>query len=144
MRMLDNDDFPGENDPGIPISRLRHWPVQLMLVPPGAPYLKNAAIVICADCVPFALAGFHERYLKGRAVLVGCPKLDDLGFYQTKLEAIFREAAPESVTVLRMEVPCCGGIAGAVIEARDKAAPGLPVDVHTIGIQGGILKEEKY
>jgi hypothetical protein len=117
---------------------LGHWPVQLRLVPPGAPFLKGAHILICADCVPFAVADFHGRYLAGRAVLVGCPKLDDLEGYRQKLRHIIAEARPASLTVLRMEVPCCGGLAQAVREARNAAAPELPLSVHVIGIDGAI------
>ncbi len=122
-------------------SMLNHWPVQLMLVPPFAPFLKGANLVVCADCVPFAVPDFHQRYLAGRSVLIGCPKLDDIAFYRQKLTEIFREAQPASVTVLRMEVPCCGGIAAAVIDALDSVAPHIPLEVHTIGIKGGIEKE---
>jgi len=118
-------------------SALGHWPVQLMLVPAGAPFLKGADILICADCVPFAVPDFHSRYLRGRSVLVGCPKLDDLALYRDKLQDIFESAEPKSITVLRMEVPCCGGIAKAVIDARDGAGLDLPVEVHTLGIRGG-------
>lgn len=129
-----------EDAPETP-SELTQWPVQLRLVPPHAPFLKGADILVCADCVPFALPDFHRRYLKGRAVLVGCPKLDDLAYYQDKLTDIFYEAQPASVTVLRMEVPCCGGIARAVVNARDEAAPGLPVEIVTVGIQGTVSRE---
>ena len=122
-------------------SQLNHWPVQLMLVPPHAPFLKGAGLIICADCVPFAVADFHRRYLKNHAVLVGCPKLDDLNYYRQKLAEIFEEAQPSSITVLRMEVPCCGGISSAAIEARSKSAPGCPLEIHTVGIQNGITKE---
>ena len=118
-------------------SELGHWPVQLMLVPPHAPFLKGADLLICADCVPFAVPDFHATYLKGRALVVGCPKLDDLNHYLEKLTAIFVEAQPKSVTVLRMEVPCCGGITQATVEARNRAGSELAVDVHTIGIRGG-------
>lgn len=118
-------------------SALGHWPVQLMLVPPHAPFLQNADLLVCADCVPFAVPDFHQRYLAGRAVLVGCPKLDDLELYRQKLTQIVAQARPASLTVLRMEVPCCAGIAQAVVAARDAAAPQLPVIVHTVGIQGG-------
>ena len=100
-------------------SSLGHWPVQLMLVPPHAPFLRGANLLICADCVPFAVPDFHERYLNGKAVVVGCPKLDDLQHYFEKLQAIFQTARPERVTVLRMEVPCCGGIAQAAIKAAE-------------------------
>ncbi len=119
-------------------SRLGHWPVQLMLVPPGAPFLKDADLVVAADCVPFAMAGFHERYLGDRALVVGCPKLDNLGHYFEKLKDMFRQATPRSITVVRMEVPCCGGITKAVAQARDESVPGTPLEVHTIGIRGDI------
>ncbi len=120
-------------------SHLENWPIQLKLVPPSAPYLKRASLLICADCVPFALADFHERYLDGRVLMVGCPKLDDLEFYFEKLKAIFANAFPKDITVLRMEVPCCYGIVRAVEEARDAAAPGTPVNVITISVNGEIV-----
>jgi hypothetical protein len=120
------------------LSMLSHWPVQLMLVPPGAPFLKGSNLVVCADCVPFAVPDFHKRYLDGRSIVVGCPKLDDLDHYREKLKAIIAMAAPAKLTVVRMEVPCCGGIAAAVVEARDLSAPGLPVEVHTVKIGGDI------
>ena len=122
-------------------SELTQWPVQLRLVPLHAPFLKGADILVCADCVPFALPDFHRRYLKGKAVLVGCPKLDDLAYYQEKLRDIFSEARPASITVLRMEVPCCGGIARAVVNARDMAAPDMPVEIITAGIGGTVSRE---
>lgn len=122
-------------------SALTHWPVQLMLVPPGAPFLKGADLLVCADCVPFAYPDFHRDYLNGRAVLVGCPKLDDLEHYRAKLQEIVATAQPASLTVLRMEVPCCAGIARALIEARDQWAPHMPLAVHTIGIHGDVRKE---
>lgn len=129
------------NEAPPPPSALGQWPVQLMLVPPMAPYLKNSDLLLCADCVPFAVPDFHSRYLEGRAVLVGCPKLDDLEHYQEKLENILSIAQPKSLTVLRMEVPCCAGIASALVEARDRVAPNLPVRVDTIGISGEIRQE---
>ena len=129
----------GGGDAGeAPPSRLGHWPLQLSLVPPGAPFLDGADIVVCADCVAFAVPDFHTRYVAGNAVLIGCPKLDDLTLYRDKLKKLFARAQPESVTVLRMEVPCCAGIAGATVEACEEALPGLPIEVHTIGIRGKI------
>lgn len=119
-------------------SQLGHWPVQLMLVPPQAPFLVGADLLICADCVPFALPDFHSRYLSGRAVLVGCPKLDDLNHYFEKLKAIFAEASPRSIMVLKMEVPCCNGIAQAAIQAQREVAPGIPIEVNTIGVRGEV------
>jgi len=123
------------------VSQLGHWPVQLMLIPPHAPFLKNSDLLVCADCVPFTVPDFHARYLAGRAVLVGCPKLDDLGHYYEKLKAIFAEANPERITVLLMEVPCCGGIGQAAVQARNEVAPHIPLEIHTVGIQGGIHVE---
>ena len=117
-------------------SQLGHWPVQLRLVPPGAPFLKGADILIAADCSAFALADVHRRYISGRAVLVGCPKLDDLDFYRGRLKDILAEAGPASITVLRMEVPCCAGIAHIAREARDEVAPEVPLEIHTIAIAG--------
>lgn len=124
-------------------SELGHWPVQLMLVPPGAPFLKGADIVVSADCVPFAYPSFHARYLRGRALLVGCPKLDDIEYYAEKLKDIIREAAPRSLTVVRMQVPCCGGIASAVVAARDEVSPEVPVTIETISIEGNVIRVEE-
>ncbi|RCK79440.1 MAG: Ferredoxin 3 fused to uncharacterized domain [Candidatus Ozemobacter sibiricus] len=125
-----------------PPSQLGHWPVQLMLVPPHAPFLQNADLVLCADCVPFAIPDFHARYLQGRSILVGCPKLDDAAFYQQKLTAIFQQARPRRVTVLRMEVPCCGGLTQLAQQARAQAGVDVPLEVHVIGIQGGIVSHQ--
>ena len=124
-------------------SSLATWPVQLMLVPPTAPFLKDADLLVSADCVPFAFPDFHSRFLEGRTLLVGCPKLDDLAFYRRRLEAIFTEARPRSVTVLRMKVPCCGGIVNAVADALQAAAPATPLDVAVIGVHGEIIHRER-
>ncbi len=130
-------------DAGSLQSMLGHWPVQIRLIPPGAPFLQGADILICADCVPFALPGFHQRYLNGKAVLVGCPKLDDTDEIKERLTAVFGAAQPASITVLKMEVPCCTGISVAAMEARDEAAPGVPVEMHTIGVRGEVQQVEK-
>jgi Pyruvate/2-oxoacid:ferredoxin oxidoreductase delta subunit len=134
---------PQPESDGLPVvsggsaqSALGHWPVQLMLVPPQAPFLAGADILVCADCVPFAVPDFHSKYLNGKAVLVGCPKLDNLPFYEEKLQEIFKVAKPRSITVLKMEVPCCGGIAQVAKKARDVVDPNLPLDVITIGVRG--------
>lgn len=123
-------------------SELTQWPVQLMLVPPTAPFLRGADLLICADCVPFAFADFHGKYLAGRAVLVGCPKLDDVEFYAEKLAEVFAEATPKSVTVVRMQVPCCGGIVQAALRAREAAAAKIAINVDTISLEGGVLRQE--
>jgi hypothetical protein len=108
-----------------------------------APYLKNSDLLICADCVAFAVPDFHNRYLKDHAILVGCPKLDNLQHYFDKLKDIFRTAKPRRITILKMEVPCCNGIAQAAVMARDQVDSGIPVEVHTIGIAGGIEIEKQ-
>jgi ferredoxin len=123
------------------LSSLGHWPVQLMLVPPHAPYLVGADLLVCADCVPFAVPDFHARYLHGRAVLVGCPKLDDLSHYAEKLRQVVQVARPRKITALRMEVPCCSGIARVTLQAAAWPGAGTPVEVHTVGIKGGITVE---
>jgi hypothetical protein len=117
-------------------SQLRSWPVQLALVPPQAGFLKGADILLCADCVPFAVPDFHQKYLAGRVVLVGCPKLDNLAAYTQKLAAIYAVAQPRSVTVLRMEVPCCAGLAQAANRAKEAIGAELPVETVIVGIGG--------
>ncbi len=119
-------------------SALRQWPVQITLVPPSAPYLKNANLLISADCVPFSFAGFHRRLLAGRRILIGCPKLDDLGGYVQKLQAVFQTATPASITVAIMEVPCCGGLVHAVREALKGAGSNLELNVVVVGVDGMI------
>ncbi len=138
--ILKTDSSPAIGEQGA--SQLGHWPVQLMLVSPEAPFLWSADLLICADCVPFALPNFHSRYLKDKAVLVGCPKLDDISYYRAKLEAIFRCAKPASITVLRMTVPCCGGLTHIVIEAAKAAGYEGPIETHIIGIEGDVFKKE--
>jgi ferredoxin len=117
-------------------SWLRHWPVQIHLVPPNAPYLDNADLLIAADCVPFAFAGFHEELLRGRIVLVGCPKLDDAAYYREKLTTIFSQNDVRSVTVAHMEVPCCFGMVSLVRAAVTASGKKIPVDDVMIGING--------
>ena len=113
-------------------SQLTTWPLQLRLVPPSAPWLAGADLLVCADCVPFAVPDFHQRYLAGKVVLIGCPKLDDNQFNLEKLAAIYHIAAPKSITVLRMSVPCCGGLAQAAILAQQLAGTAIPLEVVTI------------
>ena len=117
-------------------SQLRTWPVQLRLVPPSAPWLQGAHLLVCADCVPFAVPDFHSRWLAGRVVVIGCPKLDDQQANVEKLTAILQIARPASVTVLRMEVPSCGGLAQAARIAALQSGTAVPVEVVTIAIDG--------
>ncbi len=117
-------------------SELRLWPVQLALVPPMAPYFKDADIVVAADCVPFAYANFHSDFLKAKALVIGCPKLDDIDMYREKLAGIFRLNNVKSVTVLHMEVPCCYGLYRAVEDAIRESGKKIPLLEKTITLQG--------
>jgi NAD-dependent dihydropyrimidine dehydrogenase PreA subunit len=119
-------------------SELGHWPVQLKLVPAGAPWLAGADLLLAADCVPFAYASFHADFLAGRKVLVGCPKLDDNQAYAAKLADLFGRNQIRSVTVVRMEVPCCGGIAWAAREGLARSGRQVPLRDVVIGIDGGV------
>lgn len=117
-------------------SMLSYWPVQLTLLPPNAPFFENANLLIAADCVPFAYASFHTDFLRGRALMVGCPKLDDTEFYKKKLTEIFRQNNIKSVTVVNMEVPCCFGLYSLVKEALDSSEKKIPLRQETISIKG--------
>ncbi len=119
-------------------SRLGQWPIQLHLVPTRAPYFQDADLLITADCVPFAYADYHRDFLAGKAVVVGCPKLDDNRFYMQKLTELIRESSIKSVTVLRMEVPCCCGITISAKEALAASGKDLPFREVVIGIRGEV------
>ncbi len=117
--------------------QLAHWPVQIKLVPVTAPYFDGAKLLIAADCTAYAYSNFHRDYMTGKITLIGCPKLDE-GDYTIKLTEIFAENNIQSVTVARMEVPCCGGLERAVKEAIVKAGKELPCQVVTVTVQGEI------
>lgn len=119
-------------------SQLAQWPVQLHLVSTSAPYFQDADLLIAADCVPFAYADFHKDYLAGKAVVIGCPKLDDNQFYLQKLTELFRNSSLKSITVMRMEVPCCGGIVMAARQALAACGKDIPFKEVTVGIRGEI------
>ena len=121
-------------------SRLSQWPVQIKLVPVNAPYFDGARLLIAADCTAYAYAAFHERFIKGHITLVGCPKLDSVD-YAEKLTEIIRENNIKSVTVVRMEVPCCGGLENAVKRALKDSGKLIPWQVVTIATDGRILEE---
>lgn len=118
---------------------LSQWPVQLTLVPSNAPFFENANLLIAADCVPFAYADFHTGFLKGKTLVVGCPKLDDATFYKKKLTEIFKQANIRSVTVVNMEVPCCFGLHRLVKEAMDSSGKVIPLNQEIISIKGDRL-----
>jgi hypothetical protein len=118
------------------VSELRQWPVQLHLVPPAAPYFKDAEILVCADCVAFAMGSMHQELLKGKALAIACPKLDDTGTYVDKLATIFSTNETPRVTVAIMEVPCCRGLDILVKEAIQKSGRDIPLDTVIVGIEG--------
>ena len=121
-------------------SELRQWPVQLSLLNPAAPYFENADLLIAADCVPFAYAGFHADLMKGRIVIIFCPKLDpDIEGYIEKLVEIFSLHTITSITVVHMEVPCCSGVRYVVDRALAKAGKKIPVAEKTITIEGRVV-----
>ncbi|MBL0225545.1 MAG: iron-sulfur cluster-binding oxidoreductase [Geobacteraceae bacterium] len=117
-------------------SELRQWPVQLHLVPPTAPYFQDADILICADCVAFAMGSMHQDLLKGKALAIACPKLDDTTAYVDKLAHIFSANRIKSISVAIMEVPCCRGLDIMVREALQKSGKDIPLESITIGING--------
>jgi Fe-S-cluster-containing hydrogenase component 2 len=115
---------------------LTNWPIQLMLVPVNAPYFKDAEILLSADCTAFSTINFHSRFIKGKKLIIACPKLDNAKFYLEKLTDIFTENSIKSVTVVRMEVPCCGGLMYIVNEAIKASGKILPIKEIVIGING--------
>lgn len=121
-------------------SRLENWPVQIKLAPVNAPYFKNAKLLIAADCAAYAYAGFHDKFIKDKITLIGCPKLDSAD-YSDKLSEILRYNDIKSITVVRMEVPCCGGLAHAAMEALRKSEKMIPWNVVTISLDGRIIDE---
>ncbi len=121
-----------------PVSQLANWPVQIRLAPLAAPYFNGADVLIAADCTAYAYANAHREFMAGRVTLIGCPKLDAVD-YADKLTEIFRRNEIESVAVLRMQVPCCGGIVSAVTRAIASCGKDIALEVHTVSPEGGLL-----
>jgi len=123
-------------------SQLRHWPVQLHLVSPTAPFFEDADVLLAADCVAYTIGGFHRRFLSGKSLAIACPKLDsNQEIYLQKLVAMIDEAGIRSLRVMVMEVPCCGGLVRLVETAAERAARKMPVDCLVVGVQGNIIGE---
>lgn len=124
-------------------SELRQWPVQMHLVNPAAGYFKNADLLLAADCVAFSMGNFHSKYLKGKALGIACPKLDaNKEIYVSKLTAMIDESKINTLTVMIMEVPCCGGLEQVAKMAVAQASRKVPIKVITVGLQGDIVNEE--
>jgi ferredoxin len=125
-------------------SALSHWPIQIRLVPPTAPFLKGADLLVVADCVPVAHPNFHRQFLPGKTVLMGCPKFDDAQEYIQKFAEIFKVANVQSITVLDMEVPCCSALPTIVRRGMASAGKEIPLQEIVIGRRGNIIKQEKF
>jgi Pyruvate/2-oxoacid:ferredoxin oxidoreductase delta subunit len=142
--MFNKSDEPAHND-GETVtaaSQLDHWPIQLKLVSPNAPYLANADLLLVADCVPFAMSNFHNKLLKNHSIVIGCPKLDDSQFYIEKLAEIILANNLSSLTVVHMEVPCCFGFKYIAQQAIAISKKKLSFEDVTIGLHGDITNIE--
>ena len=130
----------GDNEPRSfrPVSRLGQWPCQIKLVPTQAPFFEGARLLIAADCTAYAYASMHEDFMRGKVTIIGCPKLDAVD-YTEKLTAIIRDNDIKSVTIVRMEVPCCGGLQRAAENALKNSGKFIPWQVVTISVDGRIL-----
>lgn len=129
-----------ENRPSPCAGQLGNWPVQLKLVPPGSSSFSGADLLLAADCTAYAYGNFHADYIRGRTTVIACPKLDAID-YSEKLSLIFQDHDLRSITLTRMEVPCCGGLEYAVRRAMEKAGKQIPLRVVTISPEGAILEE---
>jgi NAD-dependent dihydropyrimidine dehydrogenase PreA subunit len=123
-------------------SQLTHWPIQLHLISPAAPHYQDADLLIAADCVAFSLADFHQNYLKGRTLVIACPKLDSRQeSYVDKIKALIDDAGVKSIKVMIMQVPCCSGLLRHVVEASSRASRKVPISCLIVGIHGEILRD---
>jgi len=122
-------------------SALTHWPIQIRLIPPEAPFLKGADLLVLADCCGVAYAGLHEDLLKGRVIMIGCPKFDDVQDYIDRFTAIFKTADIKSVSVVVMEVPCCSGLPVIVKKGMEAAGKTVPLREIVIGLKGQVLSQ---
>lgn len=120
------------------VSRLQNWPVQIKLAPIQAPYFAQAQLLVAADCTAYAYASFHEDFIKGKVTLIGCPKLDDID-YSKKLTEIIANNDIQSIMLVRMVVPCCGGLAMAVKKALQNSGKQIPLQIITVGMDGKII-----
>lgn len=141
-QLADQDEDKPVLQPGM-VSALSHWPVQIKLVPPTAPFLKGADLLVAADCTPFAYPNFHQDFLKGKTLMVGCPKLDDAQEYIQKFAEIFSTADIKSITVVVIEVPCCQGLPMIVKKGMTLAGKKIPTEYVVISTKGTVLKKER-
>ena len=139
---MDEVEAAGKNSSPEIKTELRQWPVQLHLLNPQAGYFKNADVILTADCVAYSMGDFHRKFLKGHSLAIACPKLDsNLESYVNKLTSMIRDAKINTLTVLRMEVPCCGGLVQMAQMAVNQAGRKVPVKEIVVGVQGNVLQE---
>ena len=136
-------DLTGTDAADLTQSALSHWPVQIMLVPPTAPFLKGADLLVLADCVPVAFPTVHRDFIKGKAVVMGCPKLDNAQLYIEKFARICKESGIQSITAVVMEVPCCGGLPMIVKKGMQMAGVDIPMEEVVISTRGKILQRKQ-
>jgi len=144
-KMLDfRGEAAAEDSPAVKIkSQLKQWPIQLHLVSPAAPYYQGADVLLAADCVAYAMGDFHQEYLKGKAVAIACPKLDEgQEVYLEKIKAMCEEAKINTLTVMIMQVPCCMGLLKLAQEAVRQSSRKVPLKYAVVSLQGEILEEE--
>ena len=143
MQDFRKDTKGGKEDGGTRQSQLKQWPIQLHLVSPEAPYFEKADVLLTADCVAYALADFHKDYLKGKSIAIACPKLDEgQDVYVEKITSFIDDAKINTLTVLTMQVPCCGGLVAMAEQALQSAKRKIPVKSIVISLQGEVLSED--
>ncbi len=135
--------FQPQGVPEAGASALGHWPVKLRLVQPQAPFLKDASLLVAADCAPFAAGDFHARFLQGKALVCGCPKFDDVEAHTARLTEILRQNNIQEITIVNMEVPCCFGLVQVVRQALGASGKELPVTICTLGTAGQVIQQQK-
>ncbi|MEK7377066.1 MAG: 4Fe-4S ferredoxin [Candidatus Margulisiibacteriota bacterium] len=143
MQVFDKEKEAAADEGGKRASQLRQWPIQLHLVMPHAPYYQKADVLLAADCVAFAMGDFHKDYLKGKSIAIACPKLDEnQEVYVEKIRSWIDDAKINTLTVMIMQVPCCGGLLVLAKEALKQAARKIPLKYIVVSLQGEILQEE--
>jgi NAD-dependent dihydropyrimidine dehydrogenase PreA subunit len=125
-------------------SKLTHWPIQIKLIPPHAPFLKGADILVVADCAAVSTPNFQENYLDGKVVMMGCPKFDDAEFYVNRFVEIIDTSGLQSITIMIMEVPCCAAMVGIIKKAMERASTSVPVEQITIATRGQELERIRW
>lgn len=143
IHMLKKGQAPSRH-PASAASALTHWPVQIRLIPPNAPFLQGADLLVAADCTAVAVPNFHEKFLNGRVVMIGCPKFDNIMDYVERFAKIFAQNTIDRATVLSMEVPCCSALLGAVRKGMEKAGKEVPLEEVVLGIQGDVLETRTF